>query len=153
MNKNLKNLLVSFCLLSSGFAVAQEITCEIKNFRNKGRLLLRPYKTDGSTLTKISYKKAETIKEFDFPLFVGEKYRFIFFTDLLPKDVEIQIYNKDKESKNRKLLFSSKDEGFEKREYIFEISKSTNVYVDYVIPSNDTEMEANACLFMMYGHK
>jgi hypothetical protein len=153
MIKILKILLVSFCVFSLHDTIAQDIPCDVKAFRAKGRILLRPYRTDGSTLTKISYKKAETIKEFDFPLFVGEKYRFIFFTDLLPKDVEIQIYNKDKESKNRKLLYSSKDEGIEKREYIFEIAKSTNVYVDYVIPSSETEMDANACLFMMYGHK
>jgi hypothetical protein len=70
------------------------------------------------------------------PLFIGEKYRIVFELEALPKQVEVQIYNKDKESKNRKLLFSSKDIG-EKKEFSFEVSKVRHVYVDYIVPPTE----------------
>ena len=86
-----------------------DVLCNAKELKEKASALLEPYKYDSSELTRIIYKDKQTVKEVEVPLFIGEKYRIVFELEALPKQVEVQIYNKDKESKNRKLLFSSKD--------------------------------------------
>ena len=128
------------------------VLCNSKELKEKAKSKLEAYKYDNSELTKIIYKNKETIKEIEVSLFVGEKYRFIFELEALPKQVEVQIYNKSKDAKNRKLLFSSKEIGLNKKEFDFEISKSRHVYVDYVIPPQETG-SYSGCAVLMVGYK
>ncbi len=128
-----------------------DVLCNAKELKDKAKATLEPYKYDSSELTRILYKNKETIKEIEVPLFIGEKYRIIFELEALPKQVEVQIYNKSKESKNRKLLFSSKDKGAAK-EFEFEVSKSRQVYIDYVIPPSE-EGSYSGCAVFMVGYK
>ncbi len=106
--KTLFSVLLVFVLMAFQ---GGDVLCNAKELKEKARNLLEPYKYDSSELTRIMYKKKESVKEVEVPLFIGEKYRIAFELEALPKQVEVQIYNKDKESKNRKLLFSSKDLG------------------------------------------
>lgn len=129
-----------------------DILCNAKELKEKAKNLLEPYKYDSSELTRIMYKKKESIKEVEVPLFIGEKYRIAFELEALPKQVEVQIYNKDKDSKNRKLLFSSKDLGADKKEFYFEVSKARHVYVDYVVPPTE-EGSYSGCAVFMVGYK
>lgn len=92
-----------------------DVLCNAKELKEKASNSLEPYKYDSAELTRILYKSKETVKEVEVPLFIGEKYRIVFELEALPKQVEVQIYNKDKDSKNRKLLFSSKDIGADKK--------------------------------------
>jgi len=128
-----------------------DILCNAKELKEKAKTALDPYKYDSSELTRIMYKKKETVKEVEVPLFIGEKYRIVFELEALPKLIEVQIYNKDKESKNRKLLFSSKELG-DKKEFNFEISKSRHVYIDYVVPPTE-EGSYSGCAVFMVGYK
>jgi len=128
------------------------VLCNAKELKEKAKNKLDPYKYDNSELTKIIYKNKETVKEIEVSLFIGEKYRFIFELEALPKQVEVQIYNKSKDAKNRKLLFSSKDIGLDKKEFDFEISKSRRVYVDYVIPPQEAG-SYTGCAVLMVGYK
>jgi hypothetical protein len=128
-----------------------DVLCNAKELKEKAKSTLEPYKYDSSELTRILYKKKESVKEVEVPLFIGEKYRIVFELEALPKQVEVQIYNKDKESKNRKLLFSSKDIG-EKKEFSFEVSKVRHVYVDYVVPPTE-EGSYSGCAVFMVGYK
>lgn len=128
-----------------------DVLCNAKELKEKAKNVLEPYKYDSSELTRILYKKKESIKEVEVPLFIGEKYRMVFELEALPKKVEVQIYNKDKESKNRKLLFSSKDLG-DKKEFTFEVSKVRHVYVDYVVPPTE-EGSYSGCAVFMVGYK
>ena len=129
-----------------------DILCDSKTLKEKAKNALGPYKYDSSELTRIIYKKTETVKEIEIPLFIGEKYRFIFNLEALPKNIEIQIYNKDKDSKNRKLLFSSKDGGIDRKELQWEISKVRQVYIDYVIPPTE-DGSYSGCAVFMIGYK
>jgi hypothetical protein len=129
-----------------------DILCDAKELVEKAKTVLNPYKYDSNVLTKIVYKNTETIKELDVPLFIGEKYRFVFMLEALPKQVEVQIYNKSKESKNRKLLFTSKTAGADKKEVQFEITKSHHVFIDYVIPPTETGSYSGCAVFML-GYK
>jgi hypothetical protein len=128
-----------------------DVLCNSKELKEKAKLALEPYKYDSSELTRILYKAKETVKEVEVPLFIGEKYRIIFELEALPKQVEVQIYNKDKDSKNRKLLFSSKDMG-DKKEFQFEVSKVRHVYVDYIIPPTEAGSYSGCAVFMV-GYK
>ncbi len=129
-----------------------DVLCDAKALKEKAKDALDPYKYDSAELTRIIYKKKESIKEVEVPLFIGEKYRFSFVLEALPKTVEIQIYNKDKDSKNRKLLFSSKDGGIERKELQWEISKVRHVYVDYIIPPTESGSYSGCAVFMV-GYK
>jgi hypothetical protein len=128
-----------------------DVLCNSKELKEKAKLALEPYKYDSSELTRILYKAKETVKEVEVPLFIGEKYRMVFELEALPKQVEVQIYNKDKDSKNRKLLFSSKDMG-DKKEFQFEISKVRHVYVDYIVPPTEAGSYSGCAVFMV-GYK
>ncbi|MFN8117345.1 MAG: hypothetical protein U0W65_14610 [Bacteroidia bacterium] len=129
-----------------------DILCNAKELKEKAKNALEPYKYDSSELTRIMYKKKESVKEVEVPLFIGEEYRIVFELEALPKQVEVQIYNKDKESKNRKLLFSSKSIGADKKEFQFEVSKVRHVYVDYVVPPTE-EGSYSGCAVFMVGYK
>lgn len=152
MKKSIKHLfsvLIIFILMSFQ---GGDVLCNAKELKEKAKNTLEPYKYDSSELTRIVYKNKETVKEVEAVLFIGEKYRFVFELEALPKQVEVQIYNKDKDSKNRKLLFSSKDLGADKKEFQFEISKARHVYVDYIIPPTE-EGSYSGCAVFMVGYK
>lgn len=152
MKKIIKTLFcVLFVFVSMSFQ-GGDILCNAKELKEKAKELLEPYKYDSSELTRIMYKKKESIKEVEVPLFIGEKYRIAFELEALPKQVEVRIYNKDKDSKNRKLLFSSKDIGAEKKEFYFEISKARQIYVDYIVPPTE-EGSYSGCAVFMVGYK
>lgn len=129
-----------------------DVLCNAKELKEKASNALDPYKYDSSELTKILYKNTETVKEVEVPLFIGEKYRFVFELEALPKPVEVRIYNKSKDSKNRKLLFSSKDNAADKSEFQYEVSKMRSVYVDYIIPPTDAGSYSGCAVFMV-GYK
>lgn len=129
-----------------------DVLCNAKELKEKAKNALEPYKYDSSELTRILYKNKQTMKEVEVPLFIGEKYRIVFELEALPKHVEVQIYNKDKNSKNRKLLFSSKDMAADIKEFQFEVSKVRHVYVDYIVPPTETGSYSGCAVFMV-GYK
>ena len=104
-----------------------------------------------SKLTHIAYRSKPWTKEIEVPLFIGEKYRMVFNTEALPKQVIINVYNRDKESKKRKLLFSSKDQT-DKKSFFFDIALARKAFIDYEIPAGDST-STGGCLVFMVGYK
>ena len=151
MKKIITPLAVAFFMFASMAFQNGNILCNAKELKDKASQLLDPYKYDSSEMTKIIYKNKESVKEVEVPLFIGEKYRFVFELEALPKHVEVQIYNKDKDSKNRKLLFSSKSLG-DKKEFEFDVTRVRTVYVDYVIPVAEAGAQTGCAVFML-GYK
>jgi hypothetical protein len=141
----------TFAVLSA-FQETPESPCESKTLKTKSRKTLEPYKYDSAKLTKIIYRKKEFLREIEVPLFFGEKYRCIFNTETLNKGVVINVYNKDKDSRNRKLLFTTKDAPATQTEYIWEHGHSTKIFVDYSIPAGDSTSTSGCVLFML-GYK
>jgi hypothetical protein len=152
MKRFLTTLLSFILLISTTSFQTGDVLCDVKALKEKAKDAINPYKYDSSELTRIIYKKKESVTEVEVPLFIGEKYRFAFVLEALPKTIEVQIYNKDKDSKNRKLLFSSKDGGIDRKEFQWEISKVRHVYVDYVIPPTETGTYSGCAVFMV-GYK
>lgn len=151
----MKKIALSFAtiavLLSLSSFQDDTVLCNARDLETKANNLLDPYKYDSSELTRIVYKDQESVSEIEVPLFIGEKYRFVFELEALPKHVEVQIYNKSKDSKNRKLLFSSKGMG-DKSEFQCEISLTRTAYVDYIIPPAQ-EGAHSGCAVFMVGYK
>ncbi len=152
MTSFLKPLFSALLIFSLTSFQGGDILCSAKDLKEKAQDGLDPYKYDSSELTRIVYKNTATVKEIEVPLFIGEKYRFVFVSEALPKAVEIQVYNKNKEAKNRKLLFSSKDTGSNAKELVFEISKSRQVFIDYVVPPVETGSYSGCAVFAV-GYK
>lgn len=150
MNKPVLLVAIAVSIFAS-FSFQSDILCNAKALKEKANHMLDPYKYDSSELTRLIYKNKESVKEIEVPLFIGEKYCFVFEMEALPKPVEVQIYNKDKDAKNRKLLFSSKEAG-DKTEFKFEISKVRTVYVDYIIPAAETGAQTGCAVFTL-GYK
>jgi hypothetical protein len=152
MKKIISSILYFIILLFVSSFQTGDLLCDSKYLNEKAKNVINPYNYDSAELTHIVYKNSETIKEVEVPLFIGEKYRFAFILDALPKNVEVKIYNKGKESKNRKLLFTSKDGGQDKKEIQWEISKVRQVFIDYVIPPVETGSYSGCAVFML-GYK
>ena len=151
-----KRNILSICLgavvvLSSAFQ-SGDTPCDAKALKDKSRKTLEPFKYDMAKLTRIMYKDKPSLKEIEIPLFIGEKYKMVINTEALPRPVEVNIYNRDKDSKKRKLLFSSKGAPEAQREFTFEISFAMKAFVDYNIPAGDSAA-ASGCVVLMLGYK
>lgn len=144
-------LIISGLFVLMSFQTEPSILCNVKELKEKTKTMLGSYNYDSSELTRINYKNKETLKEIEVPLFIGEKYRFAFNLEALPKPIEVQLYNKKKESKNRKLVFSSKSVSSQ-TQFTFEYEKASKVFVDYVIPPGDSTA-FTGCVVMMVGYK
>ena len=99
MKKLFKSLLTFVFIFAFMAFQGGDVLCNAKELKEKAKVALEPYKYDSAELTRILYKAKETVKEVEVPLFIGEKYRMVFELEALPKQVEVQIYNKDKSSK------------------------------------------------------
>src|SRR4051812_24848028 len=110
-------LILLVCAFQSG-----DVPCDHRSLKEKAKKILEPYKYDVAKVTTIVFAKDTTRKEIEVPLFIGEKYRLVFNAEALPKNVTINLFNRDKDSKKRKLLFSSKQEGADKKHFSFDYS-------------------------------
>lgn len=124
--------------------------CDPKGLKDKAKSVLDPYSYDSGKVTRLKTTAKDQVKEIEIPMFIGEKYRVSFNLSALKKNVEINIYNRDKDNSKRKLLFTNKDK-FEK-EFVFDIAKYRNIYIDYVIPAG-TVGEDLGCAVFVLGYK
>jgi hypothetical protein len=112
----MKKLIISSILLSTILLYVAAISpqgtnnsgCDIKMLKKEGVAKLNPFYYSASKVTSIKYTDTSQIIEIQVPLFKGEKYRMLFNTKALPKDIKIEIYDKDSETTNRKAVFTSK---------------------------------------------
>jgi len=144
-------ILLSLLVMVFGFQNG-DAPCDQKVLKDKAKKTLDPYKYDVAKITRIMYKDKPTMKEIEVPLFIGEKYRLVFNTEALPKNVVINLYNRDKDSKKRKLMFSSKDAGADKKDFSFDYSFANKIFINYDIPPGDSAA-SSGCLVFMLGYK
>lgn len=125
--------------------------CTSTETKKKCKESLGDYSYDASKATKITFKEKPQLKELEIPLYMGEKYRFIFSKEGLPQNVDIEVWDHKFESKKRELLFSSKDFPADQKEYIWEPEKSRKMYVNYKIPPTD-DVEKKGCVVFVLGY-
>ena len=130
-------------------AVEMVTECDATSLKKELKGELKPnFKYDSSKTTRFTYKAKSQRKEMEVPLFMGEKYRFLFNTKCLPIDVKVEIYSKPVGNKKRKLLYSlDRKEG--KNLYAYEPEKSRKMYVNYSIPKTTEEGIRGAMVFIL----
>lgn len=163
MNYKLNNLTIrllrlrlamTLLIFGSCFCYAQNPPCDGKALKENAKKQFGEgkYTYDMSKLTQIQYKPKPWLKEIEVPLFIGEKYKMVFNTEALPKQIVVSIYNRDKDSKKRKLLFTTKDATADKKLFVFDLSAARKAFINYEIPAGDSTA-AGGCLVFMMGYK
>ena len=128
-------------------------TCNITEQKAKCKEALKPeYKYDASKATTFTFRTKKQFKELQVPLYVGEKYRFVFNLEGLPQDIDIEICDKKYESKHREVLFSSRDAEPGAKELVFDIEKSRHVFIDYIVPPTNDTIKKGCAVFAL-GYK
>jgi hypothetical protein len=136
-----------------GFTTIQTAdNCDKKAMTAAAKKTLQPYKYDSQKYTKIVFTKKAQQLEVEVPIFIGEKYRLVFKTSGLPKNIKINVYTKDKESKKRESIFSNKD-AKEGSELVFDAPRSRKMFVDYDVPADSSNTKATGCVLFMVGYK
>ena len=113
---------------------------------------LKPdYKYDSAKTTRFYYKTKKQVKVLEIPLYRGEKYKFLFNTEGLTKDIGIQIYTKPLDNKKTEMLFELKPTA-DKTIYEFEPEKSRKMYLVYKIPAVENPTQQKDCMVMVLGY-
>lgn len=134
-------------------AIQTTEVCDSKALKDQAKAALDPFNYDSGKLTRIYYKKKEQLKEIEVPVFVGERYRFVFNSTGITRKLRVAVYNKDKESKNRKELYSF-DAGSGEKIHTFEPEGAKfKFYVDYEVPSTNDSVPTPECMVFMIGYK
>lgn len=152
-NNSIKSV-TALVLLFIAFAFQGNAPCDGKALKENAKKQFGEgkYTYDMSKLTQIQYKAKSWLKEIEVPLFIGEKYKLVFNAEALPKAIVISVYNRDKESKKRKLLFTTKDMPADQKHFVFDLSKARKAFIDYEIPAGDSTA-SGGCLVFMMGYK
>ncbi len=137
-----------------GFTTIQTTdSCDKKSMTASCKKKLDQYKYDSQKFTKIIFTKKAQQLEVEVPIFIGEKYRLVFNTSGLPKNVKINIYTKDKEAKKREAIFSTKDAKADEKEFVFDAPRARKMFVDYDVPADSTNAKLTGCMIFMVGYK
>ena len=95
---------------------------------------LKPYTYDCYTMMEISYgTKAQTIVV-EFSVYSDEDYKLLFCKTTLPQSIDINVYDKNPKSKNKKLIYF--EETGEKDQYVcnFQPTQTCSYFIEYKIP-------------------
>lgn len=155
MKKFILSSLAVLTLLVLSFKQAQMPAdfCNSNEAKQKCKDALKPgFQYDATKVTKLTFSTKKDFKELEVPLYIGEKYRFVFNSEGNPQPVDIEVYDNKFESKKRKLLFSSRDFPPEQKQYVFEPERAKRVFIDYTIPpTNDSTKKG--CVVFAIGYR
>lgn len=137
-------------ILTAATQIPEE--CDSRALKAELKLKLKPdFKYDSSKTSRFTYKSKEQVKEIEVPLYMGEKYRFLFNTAGLKREVKVEIYNKPRGHKKRKLIYEIvPTEG--EYIYIFEPEKSRKMYITYTTAAVE-EDDLRGCLVFLVGYR
>jgi hypothetical protein len=145
--------ILSLCI-AFGFTTIQTAdNCDKKALSENCKKQLGEFQYDSQKFMKINFTEKVQLLEVEVPVFVGEKYRVVFNTSSLPNQVNVSVYTKDKESKKREAIFSSKKDAAGKTEFAFDAPRVRKMYVDYEIPMIDSKEKQSGCAVFMVGYK
>lgn len=151
-------LLPAFALLAIiifAFKQTQELSdfCNSVEAKQKCKDALKPgFQYDATKVTKLTFSTKKDFKELEVPLYIGEKYRFVFNSEGNPQPVDVEVYDNKFESKKRKLLFSSRDFPPEQKQFVFEPDRAKRVFIDYTIPPT-SDSTKKGCVVFAIGYK
>ncbi|MFB1021520.1 MAG: hypothetical protein QMC40_02020 [Vicingaceae bacterium] len=146
----MKKLAIAFFSIATITVLSSAISdtnCDTKILKKEGITELNPFYYSASKVNVVNYDYRASRKEIEVPLFKGEKYKMVFNKKGLPKDVVVDIFDKDKSHANRKSLFTSEGNSAEIISYSPE--KSKKMYVRYTIPKADKVKESGCIVFIL----
>ena len=151
MKKYLSIILTVVAFLSlSAFETYKSQECDMEMALKESKSYLTPFSFQDRKTVMFNY--GGDMKEYQIQLFNGEEYRFILNRRFAP-GVEFEVYNKPKDKKNRKLLYSSKSEEDASASVLsFEPLTIPYVYVDVIIPES-AENRTEGCVTIMVGYE
>ena len=157
MTKHILSLTMVFAVIfATGFTIIQKSKdmCNPVEMKKKTEPMMKPFTYDSAKLTRINLTKKPMMQETEVPLSLFGAYRLVFNTMAMPKKIGINVYNKDKSSSKRTLLFSNKDSLETNTDLIYNPEKHTRkVYVDYDIPADSLNLKIKGCVYFMLGYK
>ena len=154
MKKPLLSLILTFLvIIGTTKALQTRFICSSTELKNAVKPMLKPdFRYDSSKITRINNSGEAKVLEVEVPLFIGEKYKFIFNTSELQEDVIISVYNKKIGKKNRELLYSNKEQMDSKEStFQWEPEKSRTMYINYEMPR--TGSPSQGCVVFLLGYR
>ncbi|MDA9312281.1 hypothetical protein OAD50_04770 [Vicingaceae bacterium] len=124
-----------------------DTSCESKSLKKEGVAELNPYYYSASKVTEIDFNYKSTRREIEVPLFKGERYKMIFNKKGLPKDILVEIFDKDNTHTNRNAVFTSKGNTAEILSY--SPDKSKNMFIRYTIPKANGATDSGCIVFVL----
>ncbi len=122
----------------------------------KCRKALVPFKYTNMVVNRIVFKRFNYVKENSIPLYYDARYRFVFNTELLPKDIKIRIYDKPQTERKRKQLAEFESS---QKQFTFEPNVEDGlyeVYINYFVPAyiaDDGSSFIKGCVILMTGYE
>jgi hypothetical protein len=137
---------------------AMETASKVTEYKKKSREALKPYKYDASNVTHYSFAAFEQRKEIEIMLFNGTEYKLNFNMEGSPKPITVQIYDKPMSNQKRnkiKEFPNVQGAGFDviTKELMTEGTSLKRIYVDYIIPANDSKEPLKGFAILTYGYK
>jgi len=154
MKKPMLSLMLTLLvIIGTSKALQTNFVCPSTQLKNAVKPMLKPdFRYDSSKITRINNSGEAKVTEVEVPLFIGEKYKFIFNTSELQDDVVISVYNKKIGKKNRELLYSNKEEMDGKAAtFQWEPEKSRTMYINYEMPKTDAASQG--CVVFLLGYR
>lgn len=146
-------------------APAEEVS-KVTEFKQKSRENLKPYRYDASAVTHFSFFAYEQTKEVELLLFSGNEYKLCFNTEGTPKPIGIRIYDKPAGNQTRALIYEEQNiqgrdvniitADLEKKYREMKKSETASLkrlYINYLIPANDTKEPLKGFTVVSYGYK
>jgi len=152
-------LLSIVVLLASSYLNAQQAPasyCPKDDVVIKCRKALVPFKYTNMITNRIVFKRFNYVKEISIPIYYDARYRFVFNTELLPKDITIRVYDKPQGEKKRNILGEFKSS---QKQFNFEPDPELGlyeVYIDFLIPAyiaEDGSSFIKGCIILMTGYE
>ena len=124
-----------------------DTNCEPKSLKKEGVAELNPFYYSASKVTEVSFGYKSTRREIEVPFFKWERYKMVFNKKGLPKDILVEVFDKDNTHSNRTAVFTS--EGNTAEILTYSPEKSKNMFIRYTIPKADGVTEAGCMVFVL----
>lgn len=126
--------------------------CKVKPIVKTCMASLTPYQYDAYAVKEISYGPKAKKEVIEFAVYSGEEYKLVFGKTVLPQEINITIYDKNPNKKDRKIIYF--DESGKKDNFVCNFKPTTtgSYYIEYEIPAASSPNQ-KGCMVVIIGIK
>lgn len=150
-----KTLSINIFLIVLFFCVSESVfsQCKSKSIVKGCKQNLTPFKYSGAAINEFVIDEKAKKVEVEFTAYGGQEYRLIFCSSAnFSEDVKINIYDKRKNVKSRKLIYDTSS-GIDNLFWVFEPPKTGNYFIEYEIPESVDDTKKEACMMLIIGYQ